>query len=356
VRILDTYIAKQILYQVSIAVAVLVGLFTFLTFIDQLSDIGTGSYGVLDAVRFVILSTPRILYEIFPMSALLGSILGMSSLAVDSELVVIRASGVSVARLTGSVLRVGAFLALAAVLLGEVITPYSETMAQRGRAQALQENINQQSDFGLWMRDNESYVNVGEVLPDLSLLDVRVFEFDDEGRLRSLVFAAKGNYVEEAQRWRLQDIAQTLIDKESATSQTARAAYWSTDVTREIMSVFMIRPDQLSAFQLYQYISHLRDNGQETEAYELAFWTKIATPLATAVMVILAIPFVFRSVRSGGYGGSLFAGIMIGLAFFVMDKGFGLIIQIFDISPFVGAFLPTTLFAVVGAFFIRRVF
>ena len=118
----------------------------------------------------------------------------------------------------------------------------------------------------------------------------------------------------------------------------------------------MIRPDQLSAYQLYQYINHLRENGQETEAYELAFWTKIATPLATAVMVILAIPFVFRSLRSGGYGASLFIGIMLGLAFFVMDKGFGLIVQIFDVSPFLGAFLPTTVFAVLGVVFIRRVF
>jgi len=354
-HILDMYIARQILYQVLIAVSVLVGLFTFLTFIDQLSDIGTGNYGVLDAMRFVLLSIPRTLYEIFPMSALLGSILGMSTLAVDSELVVIRAAGVSVSRLTGSVLKVGGLLALASIFLGELVTPYSETMAQRGRAQALQEHIDQQSDFGLWMRDHKSYVNVGEVLPDYTLLDIRVFEFDDNGRLRSLVFADSGNYVDETQRWRLEGIVQTLIDKESAISQTASAAYWSTDVTTDILSVFLIRPDQLSAYQLFRYINHLQENGQETETYELAFWTKIATPLATAVMVILAIPFVFRSVRSGSYGGSLFVGIMLGLSFFVLDKGFGLIIQIFDFSPLLGAFLPTILFALMGMYFIRRV-
>ena len=173
----------------------------------------------------------------------------------------------------------GALLALTAVIFGEFITPHSETMAQRGRAQALQENINQQSDFGLWMRDKQAYVNVGEVLPDLTLLDVRVFEFDSTGKLRSLVHAKNGNYAEEAQRWRLRDIVQTMINRESTSSHTASAAYWSTDVTTDILSVFLIRPDQLSAFQLYQYIGHLRENGQETETYELAFWTKIATPV-----------------------------------------------------------------------------
>lgn len=354
-RILDIYIAKHILYQTLISVAVLVGLFMFLTFIDQLSDVGTGRYGVLDAMRFVVLSLPRTLYEIFPMSALLGSIMGMSALAVDSELIVIRAAGVSVARLTGSVLKVGALLAFMALILGELVTPYSETMAQRGRAQALQENINQQSDFGLWMRDKKSYVNVGEVLPDLSLLDIRVFEFDDNGRLRSLVSAKNGKYLDEPQRWRLEGIEQTLIDKEKAESKEARAAYWRTDVTTDILSVFLIRSDQLSAWQLYKYIDHLRDNGQETESYELAFWTKLVTPLATAVMVILAIPFVFRSVRSGGFGRSLFAGIMLGLSFFVLDKGFGLIVQIYDFWPLLGALLPTLLFASIGAYFITRV-
>ena len=354
-RILDLYIARSILYQTLIIVSVLVGLFTFLTFLDQLSDVGTGRYTVLDAMRFVILSVPRTLYEVFPMAALLGSIMGMSALAVDSELVVIRAAGVSVMRLTGSVLKVGAVLAVISIIIGELVTPYSETMAQRGRAQALQENINQGSDFGLWMRDKRTYVNVGEVLPDLSLLDVRVFEFDDNGRLRSLVFAKTGGYREEPQRWRLEQIVQTLIDKDSAVSRTARAAYWRTDVTTDILSVYLIRPDQLSAFQLYRYIDHLQDNGQETEAYELAFWTKIITPLATAVMVILAIPFVFRHVRSGGFGRSLFIGIMLGLSFFVLDKGFGLIVQIYDIWPLLGALLPTVLFASVGFFFVTRV-
>lgn len=354
-RILDLYIAKHILYQTLITVSVLVGLFTFVAFIDQLSDIGTGRYGVLDAIRFIVLSIPRILYEIFPMSALLGSIMGMSALAVDSELTVMRAAGVSVARLTGSVLKVGALLALLAVILGELVTPFSETMAQRGRAQALQENINQQSDFGLWMRDHKTYVNVGEVLPDLSLLKVKVFEFDDNGRLRSLVSAESGTYVDESQRWRLEGIKQTLIDKDKAESKAALAAYWRTDVTTDIMSVFLIRSDQLSAWQLLRYIGHLQENGQETEAYELAFWTKIVTPLATAVMVILAIPFVFRSVRSGGFGRSLFIGIMLGLAFFVLDKGFGLLVQIFDVWPLIGAFVPTLLFAMVGIYFITRV-
>lgn len=353
-RILDLYIARIVLYQTAVVVAVLAGLFMFITFIEQIGELGTGSYGALDAIEFTVLSVPRILYEVFPMSALLGSILGLSSMAVDSELVVIRAAGVSMARMIGSVLKIGAVLALVAMLIGELVTPWSETEAQRGRAEALQQDISQQTDFGLWMRDRMTYVNVGEVLPDLSLLNVRIFEFDDEGRLRSLVYADEGEY--QNQRWRLAGIEQTLIseDRTGAESKEVKAAYWTTDVTPEILSVFLISPDQLSAWQLNRYIGHLKENNQDTSSYELAFWNKIMTPVATAVMVILAIPFVFSQVRTGGFGRNLFFGIMLGLAYFALNEGFGYVVLVFDIPPMVGAVLPTLLFLGIGAFLLRR--
>ncbi len=353
-RILDLYIARIVLYQTAVVVGVLVGLFMFITFIEQIGELGTGNYGALDAIEFTVLSVPRILYEVFPMSALLGAILGLSSMAVDSELVVIRAAGVSVLRLIGSVLKIGAALALVAMLVGELVTPWSETEAQRGRAEALQQDISQQTDFGLWMRDRMTYVNVGEVLPDLSLLNVRIFEFDDEGRLRSLVYADQGEY--RNQRWRLEGIEQTLIseDRTGAESKEVKAAYWTTDVTPEILSVFLISPDQLSAWQLNRYIGHLRENQQDTGSYELAFWNKIMTPVATAVMVILAIPFVFSQMRTGGFGRNLFFGIMLGLAYFALNKGFGYVVLVFDIPPLAGAMLPTVLFLGVGALLLRH--
>lgn len=353
-RILDLYIGRIIVYHTTVVLGVLVGLFMFITFIEQIGELGTGSYGALDAIVFTMLSVPRILYEVFPMSALLGAILGLSSLAVDSELVVIRAAGVSMLRLIGSVLKVGALLAFIAMLIGELVTPWSETEAQRGRAEAMQQDISQQTDFGLWMRDRMTYVNVGEVLPDLSLLNVRIFEFDDEGRLRSLVYADEGEY--QNQRWRLEGIDQTLIneDRSGAESKEVKAAYWTTDVTPEILSVFLIRPDQLSGWQLHRYIDHLQENNQDTSSYELSFWNKVMTPIATAVMVILAIPFVFSQVRTGSFGRNLFFGIMLGLAYFAFDEGFGYVVLVFDIPPLLGAMLPTLLFAGVGALLLRR--
>ena len=155
-RILDFYIARTILNQTFVVFAVLLGLFTFVTVLDELGDLGEGTYSIFQILRYVILTIPKTVYELFPMAALLGSILGMSQLVVDSEVIVMRASGISLWRIVGSVLKVSVLFALSAILIGEFVMPTAETMAQRGRSEALQQNINQQSNFGLWMRDKKN--------------------------------------------------------------------------------------------------------------------------------------------------------------------------------------------------------
>lgn len=352
-RILDLYIGRTIVVYTSVAFAVLLGLFTFVNLIDQLGDLGASNYGLLQIIRYVILTTPKTLYELFPMAALLGAILGLSTLALDSELVVMRASGVSVLRIVVAVLKVGAIMVALAMVIGEFVTPVTETMAQRGRAEAMQENIKQQTNFGLWMRDHTTYVNVAEVLPDLTLLQVRVFEFDDEGRLRSLVYADEGDY--DARQWRLAGVKQTFVSDGAADTKLIREAAWETAVTPQILSTFLIRPDQLSAWQLRRYIKHLQENNQVTATYELAFWNKIAIPVSTAVMVILAVPFVFRQVRSGGLGRSLFFGIMLGLGFYAANQGFGNLVLVYDIPPLLGASMPPLIFFAAALWLLRRV-
>lgn len=352
-RILDLYIGRTILAHTAVAFSVLLGLFTFVTFIDELGDLGRSQYGLLQVIRFVALTTPKTFYELFPMAALLGAILGLSSLALDSELVVMRASGVSIYRIVISVLKVGAVMVCLAVAVGEFVTPTTETMAQRGRAEAMQENIRQHTNFGLWMRDHTTYVNIGEVLPDLTLLHLRVFEFDDKGRLRSLVYADGGEFNEG--EWRLGGVRQTFVDPTKADTKQIEKAVWRTAVTPQILSVFLIKPEQLSSLQLRRYIKHLKENNQETATYELAFWNKVAIPLATAVMVILAVPFVFRQVRSGGLGRSLFFGIMLGLGFYAANQGFGNLVVVYDIPPFFGAIVPMLVFLAAAVLALRRV-
>ncbi len=351
-KVFDLYIGRTILMYSLLVMGVLVALFTFITFIDELQDLGVGNYHFPQLLAYLGLSIPQRIYELFPMAALVGTMLGLSALAADSELVVMRASGLSLLQITSAVMKLGAVLVFAAVLIGELVTPFTETQAQQYRAQALEQGV-KHSSHGIWMRDQTVFVSVDEVLPDLSLLNLRVFEFDDAQRLRSVVHAAEATYEEE--QWRLSNVRQSLFEEDRVEAISADAAYWSSALTPKILSAFLVKPEQMSAWNLRRYISHLRENAQDPAQYELAFWQKLILPFATAVMVILAIPFAFRHLRSGGLGQSLFGGIMLGLGFYLANHGFGFYVLVYDVHPLIGALMPTVLFLGAALLMLRRV-
>lgn len=352
-NILDWYLGRTIFKYTSIVIFVLVGLFMFIQFLDEITRVGTGNYGFFDMMVFLVLSTPRVIYEIFPMAALLGTMLGLSSLAVGSELIVMRAAGMSIVGISVSVMKTAAIIILSAVLIGEFITPYTETQAQRGRSVALQKSVSQHSDFGLWMRDDNSIIKVGEMLPDLKLLNIKIFEFDEDGKLRAAAVADSGKF--DNNQWVLYNLRQSIFSEKGIKTIRLKSANWRSKMGPKVLKVFLVRPEQLSAVDLNRYIKHLEQNSQNTDRYELAFWQKISSPLAIIVMVLLGIPFVFRNVRSGGMGGTLFLGIMLGLVFFALAKGFGFLVLIYDIPPLAGAFIPLLIFLGIALVMLKKV-
>jgi len=336
-KILDLYIGGVLVRHFMVTILVLLGLFTFVSFINELGEIKEGQYGILQVLQYVLLKIPKNLYEIFPIAALIGAILGLSVLARDSELTAMRASGVSIRRIAFSVSKIGILLAIIVFLLGEVVSPYTETRS------------------GVWLRDDNTYVNIEEVLPDLTLLKVKIFEFDAQNRLRFLSVADKGEFSQDERRWLLNGLKRTMINPESSQADEVTAAYWSTSVSPQILAVFRIQPDQLPIWQLAKYINYLKSNKQETNQYELVYWSKLVKPFATIFMLILAIPFVFKSTRSGGLGRSLFLGIMVGLSFFILDKAFTFFVPLFNLMPIFGALFPTLTICLLSYIMMKRI-
>ncbi len=351
--ILDRYLGRIILQHTLLTLLVLLGLFAFVNFLEQLGDLGSGRYGLSDAFLYLVLTIPRTMYELFPLAALLGTIIGLSLLANDSELIVLRASGVSVWQITVAALKTGALFVIVAMLIGELVAPPADTHAQRGRAEALQRN-HAPTGTGLWMRDAQNFINVGEVLPDLTLLGIKIFQFDADKKLRTLLEAADGKFADG--EWTLRDVKQTRIDidgnAETARMETSR---WRSGVTPESLSVFLAQPDQLSMGQLRRHIRHLAQNRQQTAPYQLAFWNKIMLPLSTAIMVMLAIPFVFVNLRSGTLGRSLLVGILLGIGFHITNKIFGFVVLVYNLPPLLGATVPIIAFALLAMVMMRRV-
>jgi len=352
-KILERYLAVTIFTNTLLVLGVLLALFSFIQFVDALGDVGKQNYQLADAIRYVLLSLPRQAFEVFPMAALLGTTLGLSALAADAELVAIRAAGVSVLRIVGAAMKVGLVLALVAVLIGEFLVPETERIAEQGRTTALKIRIKQQKDFGLWLRDGPAYVHIGEVLPDLSLLRVDIYQFDENDHLRLQTSAKSGRF--EDNRWKFSEVNESWLAENRVQSRRLHELEWSSSVTPDLLSVFTVRPEALSMLHLYRYISHLAQNKQNTGPFALAFWQKLAAPLATVVMMVLAIPFVFGQQRSGGIGARLFMGIVLGLAFFVVSRSFGFFGLLYGIPAVIGALLPVLLFFGLALVMLRRV-
>lgn len=342
-KILKRYLAKEIFGSTLLVFSALLMLFAFLDLIHELQDIGKGTYHLPHVVVYVLLSLPGHVYELFPIAALIGTIFALAQLVSNSEYTVMRVSGVSVQRMAWVLLQTGLVLVLIGFVFGEYIAPPSDRLAQQLRVKATSGVVAQEFRSGLWIKDELSFVNVREVLPDTKLLGVNIFEFDSAHRLRSISFAKRGSYQGD-NRWQLDDVVQTRFEGTQTSVQRISETVWESVLNPDILSVLLVMPEQMSAWHLYHYVQHLRENRQKTSRYEIALWNKLIYPLAVLVMMLLALPFAYYQRRAGGVGAKIFAGIMLGLSFHLLSRLFAHLGQLNDWSPVVSAMFPTLLF------------
>jgi Predicted permeases len=352
-NLLDRYLGKAIMAGTLMALLMVIGLEFIFALVEEVDDLGKGTYGILDALLYVILTLPRRIYELFPMMVLVGSLLGLGGLAGNSELVVIRAAGVSLARIVWSVMKTGLVLFLVASSLGEVVAPESERLATTLRAEAQHKSVALQSDFGLWARNGRMFIHARQLLPEGQLGDLLVFRFDDHHQLKSTFRAALAHY--EAGRWHLQRVSGSRLDDNRIDTWSEAETAMDSLLNPELVKVVVVRPERLSAWDLHTYIRYLRDNGLATKRYELAFWIKLVAPCATLVMLLLAIPFVFGPLRSVGAGQRLLVGALVGMGFYVVNQALNHMGVVYGMNPFLSASLPALVFLAVGLWFIRRI-
>ena len=196
---------------------------------------------------------------------------------------------------------------------------------------------------GLWIKDDTSFINVVEVLPDSTLNGVRIYEFDGEYRLRSISFAQRGAYQSD-RRWLLQDVSQTRFEEMKTSVRQIAEMEWQSVLEPDLINVLLVKPEQMSAWNLYSYSQHLRENRQKALRYEIALWSKLFYPLAVLVMMVLALPFAYLQSRQAGVGAKIFAGIMLGILFYFLNRLFSHLGLLNDWPPFASAVMPTVIF------------
>ena len=328
-------------------------LFAFISFVSELQHVGSNNYGALQALIFVTLNLPQLLYQVFPSAMLLGGLLSLGALASTSELIVMRAAGITIMRITVSVLKAGVLLIIIVVLLGEFLAPVAISMAKTMRAEAIEGRVLTGDRKGLWSKYGDNFVYIGTVLPDVQLQDVVIYELDENHTLKKTTFAEQAHY--EDGLWHLQQVNSSEITKQSIKTTFNEYEAWPAMVSTDLFNVLNLEPEDMSASELWQYSLYLDENELDSDSFWLAFWVKVFTPLTSVGMLMISVPLVLTSSsRSGGAGQRILVGVMIGVAFYVLNRVVNQMGIIYGITPILSAGLPSFLVIAISMMLIRR--
>ena len=349
----ERYIATAMLKATAMTLVVLVVLLVFFGLIDEMDDVGRGAYETADAFLVALLSAPRYVFEVFPVAALIGSLIGLGAMASHGELIAMRGAGFSLRQIVMAVMKTGLLMMLLVFLFGELVAPASEQWGEQHRSEKMQENVTLKSRYGFWARDGSAFVNIRNILPGARLEDIYIYEFDEQKRLALASYAERAEY--QGSHWLLFGIRQSQISEQGVSERSLDQARWDSLLDPGLLSAVVIQPTMLPITELHHYIQVMRDNGQSATDYEVAFWVKLATPLATLVMLFIAVPFVLAHQRFVSMGQRVFLGVMLGMAFYMLNRGMSYVAVVYDVNPVISALIPAAAFLAIGVYSFRRV-
>lgn len=339
---LDLYLIRVILGGVALVVAVLLTLGAVFLFMGQQDDIGTGTYSSLDALLFVALNLPTQVWELLPISALIGALLALGNLARDSELTILRAAGWSVWRIARAVAGAGVVLWLVALVIGEGIAPPLQEIARQQKAFSQFADVSFAGAGGVWIRDGRRIVNVERQTRDQGFGGMMVYELSPDDRLVALgraVSAREGA----AGGWELEQYAETRFEGDRSVVRRAPMLRLESNLSANVLGVAARAPADLPILELRRMIRHLELNGLDTRAPTFALWSRIARLVAVIFAVLLALPFVFGSLRAAGTGARVALGFVVGLLLFILQRMLESGVVVFEANPVLLAWVPTVL-------------
>jgi lipopolysaccharide export system permease protein len=373
-QILRRYMARQIYLHVGFVLLGFVGLFAFVDLVAEMRDLGRGAYGVLEIVTVIALRIPGMAYELMPVAALIGTVWALSQMAGASEFTVARASGMGPGLVLSTVGRIGIPLVVITLVLAELVLPVTETLALQTRAGALGRPGAGVLTSGYWLRDypvnaegrivGHRIINLQAMAADRSLKGITVYQFSDDLRLQEVVRAKTAVFLETGEAgdrqysdWTLQQATVQRIDPKagSAQGETRATMILRSSLSPATLGALMVKPEQMSARELYLYVGYLKEGRQLSGRYEIAFWKKLIYPVAVWVMMILALPAAYLQARGGAVGLKVFLAIVAGVGFHLINSLFAHLGVLNTWPPAVVVSLPSALALVLGLIMLWRV-
>lgn len=350
--IIDRYLIKTVLGSTLLFLFIILALYGFIALAEAIKFVGWGTFGIKDAFYYTGLTMPRRLYQLLPFSVLLGAMMGLGNLNSNSELVAIRAAGVSIGRIVFSTMKAAILLGLFMFGIGEYVVPVTEKIAQNHWTVKTHGATSVISDDAVWVRDQSTFTKIHSISSDNTFGKVSIYSFNEDKTLKVSTLAQSAHY--NGQDWILKNIKQTFFTDEKLVTNSLKQARWPTLLDMELVDVIITKLEYLSASGIYQYATYLDSNNLDSSQYWLIFWSKLISPLSIAAMLLIAVPFVFDTSRTNNAGNRLMIGVLIGVSFTIANKvaaQFGLV---YHFSPVFSASIVTILTLITASLLIRR--
>lgn len=351
-RILNRYIWSSVLLPSIGVVFTIVALESLFSFLAELENLRR-DYHALQAMQYIATTMPRRIYDFLPLAILLGALTGLGMLANSGELTVIRAAGVSVARVSRMALRPAILLLVVGLLLGEFVVPYTEQVAERNKNEQLGRSTTINLREGYWHREGDEFIHINGVGEEGTLYGVTRYEFTETRELKNALF------IEEAQHqgdyWEIKGLHGSRLEANQVVTFTEESGRWETGLSPDLLKVVSMKPEHLALSKLWEYITYLQEQQLEVGEYKLTFWQKILQPFAIIGMVLIAISFIFGPLRETPMSLRLTTGAIAGLLFHYGQQFIGHISLVFHLSPFIAAASPPLLCCVLGVWLLSRI-
>ena len=352
--IIYRYIASQMLIGLVIATVVLLPLFSFFDLLDQLDDAGKGTYRVADAFLYTAMLLPRRFIQIAPFITLLGTVAALGKLAVSSELIAMRVAGLSPTRISLVPLSVGLLLLVFIAALEQFIAPQLQQKAISFRAVALGHTAELGRNLGIWSRNEQNILRIGEMQHAKKAIDIEILHFDKDNHLSVHMHAKFADIIGD-DHWKLTDVTVRTFTEQKIYATSANSVSWNSFLSPEDIATLTKPPESLSPIELFRHVEFLRATGQEAASYALALWRKAGSAVMTIAMLLLAIPFIFGSIRSG-LGNKLVFAAITGIIVYLLDQIIANAGLLLNLNPALTAICPGLIMILLAMLWLRRIF
>jgi len=354
-KLISRYIFKKCLFNTLLMLVAFIMLFAIFNILGQIGDVGKGSFNTQALLIYTLLIIPNYIYLLMPLAVLIGVMLSMLSLVNYSEYAIIRTSGMSLKKITAILFSFGILFSLITFIFGELIGPEANHYAQVYKMEKTKQIISTNLHSGIWSKDGEnSFVNIKQVMPDNTILGVNIFRYNEHLKLQYFIQASEGKYDETNQVWVLNQANIYDYTGQNITQKIEKDYKWKTAIEPSYFNVLVIPPEDMSALGLIKYIEHLKSNNQSTQRYQIAFWGKLLYPIACISMSLIGLAFIPNNRRNINLGTKLFAGILIGVAFFFVTRLIGFMALLFGWNAIISALMPTVILFTLGWYFVLR--